>query len=577
MSSVAEIWFVDSEWGFTDGRTDEESAFVPVVFCAVGLHSGRRLSFWGKDPRLATFLAEHCADLFVAHYAIAEMKYLLRLGLPLPKQWYDTFVDFRHRTNGPGHAPAGLSAALHQLGLPHLAPAVKQDLQQKILHLDFDAEDAADRQAIRDYCLSDCDGCSALYARLNSAAIMPKMAHWSDYLKAVARMELRGLPFDYRTHNLIHAKKSEIRKKLIADINATVPVYRDGSFHQASFISWCTDNGIPWPTKSSAARGGAYYPLDRETFKAMEHWHPFIGRLREVRKTLDSLGQRALVVDAGAHRHYFSTSVFRSMTGRNQPSAFVFNGPKWSRSLVLAESPEHILLYVDYVGQEIGLAAALSEDAAMREMYQSSDCHMAFAIRAGAAPRSATKATHGAIRNRFKTVNLGVLFGLTAFGISQRLGIPQREAEKLLDEHRRLFPQFWRWSEATVQGAYDRGWITTPCGWRSQVPKHSNERCWMNWPMQSAGGDVMRLTVTYLDRQNVRLLAPVHDGFVLSCRRDQLNDLREAVDFACRSAVEHVVPGFPLRWDFKIFERGFEDEDGLPLWKKLQVILSEID
>ena len=98
----------------------------------------------------------------------------------------------------------------------------------------------------------------------------------------------------------------------------------------------------------------------------------------------------------------------------------------------------------------------------------------------------------------------------------------------------------------------------------------------MNLPMQATGGDIMRLMVTYLDRQGVRILAPVHDGFLLSCRRDQLGDLRAAVDHAGRKAVEHVLPGFPLRWDFTVYDDGrFEDEDGLPLWNRLQEILRE--
>ena len=121
----------------------------------------------------------------------------------------------------------------------------------------------------------------------------------------------------------------------------------------------------------------------------------------------------------------------------------------------------------------------------------------------------------------------------------------------------------------------DRGWIVTPCGWRSRVPPFSNERTWMNWPMQSTAADIMRFTMIYLDRQNVRLLAPIHDGFLLSCRRDQLSDLRAAVDYACRKAVEHVIPGFPLRWEFTVYETRFEDEDGLPMWNRLHGILRE--
>ena len=87
----------------------------------------------------------------------------------------------------------------------------------------------------------------------------------------------------------------------------------------------------------------------------------------------------------------------------------------------------------------------------------------------------------------------------------------------------------------------------------------------------------MRLMITYLDRQGVRVLAPVHDGFLLSCRRGQLPDLREAVEYARHCAVEHVLPGFPLRCDVNDYDGRFEDEDGLPLWNRLQEIVKELE
>lgn len=259
-----------------------------------------------------------------------------------------------------------------------------------------------------------------------------------------------------------------------------------------------------------------------------------------------------------------------------QPTNFIFNGPKWLRYLIVPESPDHVLVYVDYTAQEIGIAAALSNDLRMREIYEADDCHMAFAISAGAAPVGATKTSHPKIRKRYKTVNLGVQYGQTEFGISSKLGIPLAEAEALLNVHRSQFSTFWNWSEDLVQGSFDRGWITTPCGWRCNVPQKSNERTWMNWPMQSTGADVMRLTVTYLDQQNVQLLAPVHDGFVMTCRRHELGSLREAIKTACQTAIEQVIPGFPLRWDMEVYEDRFRDADGEPLWNRLQAVLAAI-
>ena len=93
------VWGVDTEWGFHGGLVDHESAFEPVVFCAVEYRGNSRLSFWGRDPGLSGFLAEHADDLFVAHNATAEMRYLIRVGVPLPTYWYDTMIEERYCTS----------------------------------------------------------------------------------------------------------------------------------------------------------------------------------------------------------------------------------------------------------------------------------------------------------------------------------------------------------------------------------------------------------------------------------------------------------------------------------------------
>jgi DNA polymerase I-like protein with 3'-5' exonuclease and polymerase domains len=578
MPPEEEVWSVDSEWGFRGDRIGQESVWEPVVLCVVGVRSGHRLFFWAWDPALKTFFREHAEDTFVAHNAVAEMKYLIRHGIMLPVRWFDTFVAWRYLTNRPGNLEAGLTQALVQLGLPGRAPGEKEQLRQKILHLRFDPDNAADRREIVDYCFSDCDGCAALYETIQARVPTALMAHWVEFLKAVARMELRGIPFDTQEYLRIRSMRSDIKARLIAHVNATWPVFDDETFKARSFLNWCRERGIDWPVKVSDATGKRYHPMDKDTFKEMEARHPFIAELRQVRKTLKQFARHDLIIDPVRRRHYYSTSVFRSVTGRNQPRGFVFGGPKWLRWLIVPESPDHVLVYVDFVAQEVGIAAALSRDPVMRAVYEADDCHMAFAIRAGAAPADATKESHAGVRKQYKTVNLGTLYGQTAFGIAARLGISYHAADRVLADHRALFPTFWAWSRRVVNAAFERRWIRTPCGWRSRVPYPSNRRTWMNWPMQSVGADIMRLTVTYLDQQNVRLLAVVHDGFLLSCRLSQLDDLQAAVNYACGTAVAQVLPGFPLRWDFTVHDRGrFEDEDGQAFWDKIQAILGELD
>ena len=87
-------------------------------------------------------------------------------------------------------------------------------------------------------------------------------------------------------------------------------------------------------------------------------------------------------------------SAFRSRTGRNQPSnsKFIFGPATWLRSLIKPE-PGMALAYVDFSSQEMGIAAALSGDAALLEAYRSGDVYLSFAKQAGLAPPDATKAT----------------------------------------------------------------------------------------------------------------------------------------------------------------------------------------
>src|SRR5262245_47128809 len=150
-----EVWGVDAEWGFADGHLGWESQWWPVVFCAVGLHSGRRLAFRGRDPALRAFLRAEAGALFVSHAAPAEMGYLLRLGIEPPPHWYCTFTAFRHWSNSSDRHPASLVDALERFHLSHRAPAEKKGLQKKIVQLAFDTENAEEIREITDYCLSD--------------------------------------------------------------------------------------------------------------------------------------------------------------------------------------------------------------------------------------------------------------------------------------------------------------------------------------------------------------------------------------------------------------------------------------
>ena len=329
---MAEVWIVDAEWGFTQGHINDNGLFVPrisswqgVVFCAVGYPSGDRLHFWGRDPRLSCFINDHQNDLFVSHYVPAEMTYLLRMGVKLPEKWFCTFVAWRRLSNSSDRVGASLLAMMQGLGLPHRLPEYKSELQQKILQLNFDPSNPTDCTEITDYCLEDCDNCKIGYSKIVNHIDPVAMTYWCEYHKAISRMELRGIPIDYRTASLILRSRLAITDYLIDQVNITWPVYMDETFNRKSFLEWCSTQNINWPLKRSDVTGRLYRSFDDQTMKDMEALNPFIAQVRQTRKTINAFKRRVSIsIDGTTKRHYFNTSPFASLTGRNQPRNFLF-------------------------------------------------------------------------------------------------------------------------------------------------------------------------------------------------------------------------------------------------------------
>jgi hypothetical protein len=233
------------------------------------------------------------------------------------------------------------------------------------------------------------------------------------------------------------------------------------TFSEEYFERYLVSRNIPWPRLESGRLA-----LDEQTFRDMAKVYPAtIGPIREVRHALAKLKLERLAVGKDG-RNRTLLSAFRSRTGRNQPSAnkFVFGPSTWLRCLI-KPGPGRAIAYVDWSQQELAIAARLSEDQVMQAAYQSGDFYLHFARMAGAVPPDATKETHMDIREQFKVVSLGVLYGLSEVGLAQRLNIAPCDARRLLRLHREVFQRFWEWSDAVeVQGML-AGALQTVFGW----------------------------------------------------------------------------------------------------------------
>ncbi len=345
-------------------------------------------------------------------------------------------------------------------------------------------------------------------------------------------------------------------------------------FSSERFAEFISRERIPWPRLPSGRLS-----LDDDTFSEMAKLYPVqIGPIREVRYTLGQMRLNDLAVGADG-RNRTLLSVFRSKTGRNQPSnsKFVFGPSCWLRSLIRPESGR-ALAYVDWSQQELGIAAALSRDQQMMEAYRSGDFYLTFAKMAGAVPPDATKKSHPTEREQYKTVALGVMFGLSADGIARKLGVPRFQASELLAAHQRTFRRFWEWSDGVEERAVLTGKLRTTFGWSLTVGKEINPRSVRNFPMQANGAEMMRIAACLATERGIQVCCPVHDAFLIEASAETIDAEAERMQAAMREASEFVLPGFPLGTDLKIvrYPERYSDKRGEGMWAAVTGVLAEL-
>jgi DNA polymerase I-like protein with 3'-5' exonuclease and polymerase domains len=425
---------------------------------------------------------------------------------------------------------------------------------------------------ILDNCASDVTGTAALFSKMAPSIDWPRALLRGRYMKAVARMERTGVPIDQKLHRHLIADWDDLKEDLIAAVDEDFGVYEGTTFKSKLFAEFLSARGIGWPKYQDGA-----LKVDADTFRDQARRWPGIQPLHELRSTLSGMRLTGLEVGSDG-RNRCLLSPFQAVTGRNQPSntKFVFGPATWMRGLI--KPPEgYGLAYIDFASQEIGIAAALSGDELMAEGYRYGDPYIVFAKAAKLDPQDATKATHKPIRDRCKSVVLGVNYGMGPDSLALQAGITPAEAKELLRLHKETYRSFWRWSEDIVSAAMINNEMKTVFGWRRKLGQQPNPRSLMNFPMQANGAEMMRIAAIAPTEAGIQVCAPVHDAFLIAAPLDRLNgdvaQMREIMSKAGRA----VTGGLDIRTDAEVvkFPDRYMDERGKAMWDKVITLLDK--
>jgi DNA polymerase I len=302
---------------------------------------------------------------------------------------------------------------------------------------------------------------------------------------------------------------------------------------------------------SRKRRGKTGYSTDARVLQAIRHEHPVVERIerwRELTK-LESTYLAALPTYADARDRIHTTfSQVVAATGRlssNDPN--LQNIPirtslgREIRACFIAE-PGHALLAIDYSQVELRILAHIAGEEVLKDIFRrGEDVHTATAAAIlGVSPDQLDAGS----RSKAKMVNYGIVYGLSAFGLADRLQISREEAQEFIDRYLEGFPAVQAFIASTIEQATENGYVTTLMGRRRQIPelrarnrqvRQLGERLAVNTIIQGTAADVIKVAMVRAEAAlrdselATRLVLQIHDELLFEGPTEELERARELV------------------------------------------------
>jgi len=309
------------------------------------------------------------------------------------------------------------------------------------------------------------------------------------------------------------------------------------------------------------------YSTSEEVLVKLAGRHPIVDKILEFRgiKKLLSTYVEALpqLVNPRTGRVHTSFNQTIAATGRlSSTNPNLQNIPirdengREIRKAFTASDDDHLFLSADYSQIELRIMAALSKDPQMMEAFrENQDIH---AITASRIYKVALHEVTPDMRRKAKTANFGIIYGISVFGLSERLNIPRGEAKELIDGYFANFSRVKEYMDESIRIARDKGYVETIRGRRrylndinsgNAVVRGVAERNAINAPIQGSAADIIKLAMINIRNEfrkqklNAQMILQVHDELNFDVPKSELDQVKQIV----KQQMEHAVDiGLPL-------------------------------
>ncbi len=225
------------------------------------------------------------------------------------------------------------------------------------------------------------------------------------------------------------------------------------------------------------------------------------------------------------------------------------------RKAFIPRDENHVLLSADYSQIELRLIAEISEDANMMEAFNKGlDIHTATAAKVYGIELEDVTSTQ---RRNAKAVNFGIIYGQSAFGLSQNLGIPRKEAAEIIENYFNTYPNIKKYMNDTMNFARENGYVETIMGRRrylrdinsaNQTVRGFAERNAINAPIQGSAADMIKIAMIRIhqdikDRKLAsKMTMQVHDELVFDVPKSETGMMKEIIEDRMKNAIKTKVP-----------------------------------
>jgi DNA polymerase-1 len=311
---------------------------------------------------------------------------------------------------------------------------------------------------------------------------------------------------------------------------------------------------------SRKRRGKTGFSTDARVLQAIRHEHPVIEKIerwRELTKLAQTYLDALPVLIAGDRRLHTTFNQTAATTGRlSSLNPNLQNIPirtelgREIRACFIAE-PGNLLVSADYSQVELRLLAHIAGEDVLKEIFRKGeDVHTATACRVfGVTPEQIDPG----MRSKAKMINYGIVYGLSAWGMADRLDIPQEEADEFIQRYLSGFPAVARFIEATIAQGTEHGYVSTLFGRRRQIPelrarrwelRKQGERFAVNMVIQGTAADIMKVAMVHCEHAlrgaglTTRMVLQIHDELLFEGPVDEAEAVRGLAIAQMASAFE---------------------------------------